>query len=75
MQCQSSDLVGQLVFDYLCHYGHWETAAAVGRDVLGGAVEVRFCCTRQQTKQAVRVVALHRVTVGALLREISAFAR
>jgi hypothetical protein len=38
LQCQ--DVVGQLVFDYLCQYGHWETAAAVGRDVLGGAVEV-----------------------------------
>ena len=32
--------MGELVYGYLQHHGHWETAAAVGRDVLGGAVSV-----------------------------------
>ena len=37
---QAGSLLGELVFGYLQHHGHWETAAAVGRDVLGGAVSV-----------------------------------
>ncbi|GAB4824065.1 hypothetical protein N2152v2_011111 [Parachlorella kessleri] len=57
---QSSDLVGQLVFDYLCHYGHWETAAAVGRDVLGGAVEV--------SQQAVEEMQKRQQVSGCVLR-------
>ncbi|KAK9834310.1 hypothetical protein WJX81_005519 [Elliptochloris bilobata] len=37
---KAGSLLGELVFGYLQHHGHWETAAAVGRDVLGGAVSV-----------------------------------
>lgn len=37
---KSQDLVGELVFEYLTHHGHWDTAAAVAKDVLGGAVTV-----------------------------------
>jgi hypothetical protein len=37
---QSPSLVGELVFGYLRHHGHWDSAAAVARDVLGGAVAV-----------------------------------
>lgn len=33
--------VGELIFDYLKHHGHWQTAHAVNRDVLGGSMEVR----------------------------------
>ena len=40
MRAQAGSLMGELVFGYLQHHGHWETAAAVGRDVLGGAVSV-----------------------------------
>ena len=32
--------MGELVFGYLQHHGYWETAAAVARDVLGGAAIV-----------------------------------
>ncbi|KAL4429173.1 hypothetical protein ABPG77_010152 [Micractinium sp. CCAP 211/92] len=34
------NVIGELVFGYLRHHGHWDTAAAVARDVLGGAVAV-----------------------------------
>ena len=37
---KSQDVLGELVFEYLKHHGHWESAAAVARDVLGGASEV-----------------------------------
>jgi Ran-binding protein 9/10 len=37
---KSQDVVGELVFEYLKHHGHWESAAAVAKDVLGGASEV-----------------------------------
>ncbi|PRW56754.1 Ran-binding 10 [Chlorella sorokiniana] len=33
-------ITGELVFGYLAHQGHWDTAAAVARDVLGGTVAV-----------------------------------
>ncbi|KAL4443421.1 hypothetical protein ABPG75_011158 [Micractinium tetrahymenae] len=34
------NVIGELVFGYLRHHGHWDTAAAVARDLLGGAVSV-----------------------------------
>lgn len=37
---QGRSITGELVFGYLAHQGHWDTAAAVARDVLGGAVAV-----------------------------------
>ena len=37
---KSQDVLGELVFEYLKHHGHWESAAAVARDVLGGSAEV-----------------------------------
>ena len=37
---RSEDVVGHLVFEYLKHHGHWDSAAAVSKDVLGGATEV-----------------------------------
>eukprot|EP00887_Chlorella_sp_A99_P006148 scaffold22.g6148.t1 len=36
----SPSLCGELVFGFLCHHGHWASAAAVAHDVLGGAVQV-----------------------------------
>lgn len=33
-------MTGELVFGYLQHHGYWDTAAAVARDVLGGAAAV-----------------------------------
>ena len=37
---KSQDVVGELVFRYLTHHGHWESAAAVARDMLGGGAAV-----------------------------------
>lgn len=37
---QGRSITGELVFGYLAHQGHWDTAAAVARDVLGGTVAV-----------------------------------
>lgn len=37
---QGQSVIGELVFGYLRHQGHWDTAAAVARDVLGGGVAV-----------------------------------
>lgn len=37
---KNQDVLGELVFHYLSHHGHWETATAVARDVLGGCVDV-----------------------------------
>lgn len=37
---KSQDVVGELVFNYLTHHGHWDTAASVARDVLGGTTSV-----------------------------------
>lgn len=37
---KGQDVLGELVFEYLKHHGHWEAAAAVARDVLGGGSEV-----------------------------------
>ena len=38
---QGQNVIGELVFGYLQHHGHWDTAAAVARDVLGGSAAVR----------------------------------
>jgi hypothetical protein len=37
---QGQHAAGELVFGYLQHHGYWDSAAAVARDVLGGAVAV-----------------------------------
>lgn len=36
----SSDIIAELVFDYLKHHGYWETAQAVGEDVLKGRNQI-----------------------------------
>ena len=33
-------MLGQIIFRHLALHGHWGTAAAVGRDLLGGTVAV-----------------------------------
>ncbi|EFN58155.1 hypothetical protein CHLNCDRAFT_34313, partial [Chlorella variabilis] len=38
---KGQNVIGELVFGYLQHHGHWDTAAAVARDVLGGSAAVR----------------------------------
>ncbi|KAI3427988.1 hypothetical protein D9Q98_006376 [Chlorella vulgaris] len=37
---KDQNVTGELVFGYLQHHGYWDTAAAVARDVLGGAAAV-----------------------------------
>jgi hypothetical protein len=53
---QVKNVAGELIFNYLRHNGHWETAAAVGRDVLGGAVEVSSHEVTDMQMQQVRTV-------------------
>lgn len=48
----SHDVIGELVFGYLMHHGHWESATAVAKDVLGGGAEVP--ATARQEAQALR---------------------
>lgn len=38
-------LMGELLFGYLVHHAYWDTAAAVARDMLEGAAEVRMSAT------------------------------
>lgn len=57
---QGRSITGELVFGYLAHQGHWDTAAAVARDVLGGTVAVA-----QQDVQDMQVRLL--AVWGALL--------
>ena len=37
---QEGDPVGSLLFDYLVHEGHWNTANQVAQDILLGRVQV-----------------------------------
>lgn len=37
---QAEALIPDLVFEYLLHHGHWNSAAAVARDVMGGTRDV-----------------------------------
>ena len=37
---QDGDPMGMLLFDYLVHEGHWDTATKVAQDILLGRVEV-----------------------------------
>lgn len=37
---QDGDPMGMLLFDYLVHEGHWDTANRVAEDILLGRVEV-----------------------------------
>lgn len=38
---QVGSLMGELLFGYMVHNGYWETAAAIGRDMLDGTVQVQ----------------------------------
>ena len=37
---QEGDPIGALLFDYLVHEGHWNTANRVAQDILLGRVQV-----------------------------------
>ena len=37
---QEGDPIGMLLFDYLVHEGHWNTAKRVAQDILLGRVQV-----------------------------------
>ncbi len=37
---QDGDPLGRLLFDYLVHEGHWDTATRVAQDILLGRVKV-----------------------------------
>ena len=75
MCAQAGSLMGELVFGYLQHHGHWETAAAVGRDVLGGAVSVSQADIADARRSALAKTRSHHTHVGLLSdqRLLSAF--
>ncbi|PSC72505.1 Ran-binding 10 [Micractinium conductrix] len=71
---KGQSVIGELVFGYLRHQGHWDTAAAVARDVLGGgvAVSAQEVEEMQLRRQIGKHVAAGEIDVAlALVRQLA----